>query len=166
MKMPIIVLKKDVLMSSSGQRRIISHSPSVTHHGRVQLIFACLILAGVCGGCGMASTQPDRITTAFERHESDVRVEGEGVVTKLLADDRSGLAHQRFIIRLRSGQTVLIEHNIDIAQRLDDLRPGDTIGFAGEYVWNEQGGLVHWTHHDPAGKHSDGWLKHNGRTYQ
>ncbi|MEP7075831.1 MAG: DUF3465 domain-containing protein [Acidobacteriota bacterium] len=114
----------------------------------------------------MVPIQADSAATAFERHESDVRVEGEGVVTKLLADDRYGLAHQRFIIRLRSGQTVLIEHNIDIAQGLDDLKTGDTVSFAGEYVWNEQGGLVHWTHHDPAGKHPDGWLKHNGRTFQ
>ena len=32
--------------------------------------------------------------------------------------------------------------------------------------WNEQGGIIHWTHHDPDGRHLPGWIKHNGRTYQ
>jgi hypothetical protein len=60
----------------------------------------------------------------------------------------------------------LIAHNIDIAQRINNLTIGDTIYFSGEYVWNEKGGLVHWTHHDPRGRHESGWLKHNGTTYQ
>ena len=38
--------------------------------------------------------------------------------------------------------------------------------FGGEYEWNEKGGIIHWTHHDPAGRHADGWLKHNNRIYQ
>jgi len=46
------------------------------------------------------------------------------------------------------------------------LQEGDTIRFYGEYVWNAQGGMVHWTHHDPQGKHVAGWLKHKGQTYQ
>lgn len=103
---------------------------------------------------------------AFKTRTSDVQVEGEGVVTRLLADDLDGSRHQRFILRLASGQTILISHNIDIAPRVGGLRKGDSISFNGEYVWNEKGGTVHWTHHDPAGRHVAGWLKHKGRTYQ
>jgi len=61
---------------------------------------------------------------------------------------------------------VLIAHNIDIAPRIDTLAKGDRVRFYGEYVWNKKGGTVHWTHHDPQGKHTAGWLKHMGRTYQ
>lgn len=93
-------------------------------------------------------------------------VEGEGVVEKILSDDKDGSRHQRFILRLASGQTILIQHNIDVAPRIDDLKVGDAVSFSGEYVWNQQGGLVHWTHHDPANRHQDGWLKHGGRTYE
>jgi len=106
------------------------------------------------------------IGRAFKNRTSNVQVEGEGVVTRLLADDLSGSTHQRFIVRLKSGQTVLIAHNIDIAPRVAGLQKGDGIRFYGEYVWNEKGGMVHWTHHDPEGRHAAGWLKHRGRTYQ
>lgn len=106
------------------------------------------------------------VEAAFERRQSDVQVEGEGVVTRILSDDRQGSRHQRFIVRLASGKTVLIQHNIDLAPRIDDINVGDTVGFFGEYVWNEHGGLIHWTHHDPAGRHVSGWVKHGGNTYR
>jgi hypothetical protein len=97
---------------------------------------------------------------------SNVQVEGEGIVTHLLQDDLVGSRHQRFLVRLVSDQTVLIAHNIDIAPRVNGLQKGDIARFYGEYVWNEKGGLVHWTHHDPAERHVAGWIKHKGRTYQ
>ena len=57
-------------------------------------------------------------------------------------------------------------HNIDIAPRVDALEVDDSVRFNGEYVWNEKGGVVHWTHHDPRGRHASGWLIHNNKTYQ
>ncbi|HEX9998540.1 MAG TPA: DUF3465 domain-containing protein [Abditibacterium sp.] len=106
------------------------------------------------------------IGRAFKNKTSDVQVEGEGMVTRILADDLDGSRHQRFVVRLASGQTVLIVHNIDIAPRVVRLRKDDHIGFYGEYVWNEKGGIIHWTHHDPQGQHTAGWIKHEGQTYQ
>jgi hypothetical protein len=90
---------------------------------------------------------------------------GKGHVIRLLADDLSGDRHQRFIIELASGQTLLIAHNIDIAPRIDSIALGDLVQFKGEFIWSEKGGTVHWTHHDPAGKHAAGWLKCGGMTY-
>lgn len=103
---------------------------------------------------------------AFENHRSNIQVEGEGVVKKTLPDDNKGLRHQRFILKLADGQTLLVAHNIDLADKIKGLKKGDTVGFYGEYEWSQQGGLIHWTHRDPAGRHADGWLKHNGRVYQ
>lgn len=107
-----------------------------------------------------------RIAEAFARHESNVQVSGHGVVARLLADDTSGSRHQKFILSLSSGQTLLVAHNIDLAPRIASLREGDTVEFSGEYEWNEKGGVLHWTHRDPKGAHAAGWLKHQGQIYQ
>lgn len=115
---------------------------------------------------GGAAGGDSQIGRAFKNRTSDVQVEGKGVVTRVLADDLAGSRHQRFIVRLASGQTVLVAHNIDIAPRVARLRGGDSVSFYGEYVWNAQGGTVHWTHRDPEGRHVAGWVKHKGRTYQ
>ena len=98
--------------------------------------------------------------------KSGSQIQGSGVVMRVLTDDDVGSRHQRFIVQLDSGQTLLIAHNIDVASRVEPLKSGDRIQFAGEYEWNQKGGVVHWTHHDPAGRHPAGWLRLNGQTYQ
>jgi hypothetical protein len=108
----------------------------------------------------------EQLATAFRNRQSDLQVRGRGVVVNVLADDNQGSRHQRFILELSSGQTLLVSHNIDLAPRINSLRKGDTVEFYGEYEWNDRGGVIHWTHHDPAGRHPDGWLKHGGTTYQ
>ena len=103
---------------------------------------------------------------AFNNKESNIQVSGSGRVIRILPDDNEGSRHQEFIFELGSGQTLLIAHNIDIAPTINPLQKWDKIDFYGEYEWNDKGGVVHWTHHDPDGRHEDGWLKHDGRTYQ
>jgi hypothetical protein len=103
---------------------------------------------------------------AFNNRQSNIQVQGEGVVAKVLRDDREGSRHQRFLLQLSSGQTLLISHNIDLAPRIEGLGTGDSVQFFGEYEWNSKGGVIHWTHHDPGGRHVAGWIKHQGRTYQ
>jgi hypothetical protein len=112
------------------------------------------------------SSAGDALAAAFEKHRSNVQVQAGGSVSKILSDDNEGSRHQRFIVRLASGQTVLIAHNIDLAARVSSLKPGDPVEFNGEYEWNERGGVIHWTHRDLQHSHADGWIKHNGHTYQ
>lgn len=106
------------------------------------------------------------IENAFANRISNQQVAGQGTVMKMLADDTNGSRHQRFIVRLNSGRTLLVSHNIDLAKRIDSLRAGDTVAFYGEYEWNPKGGVIHWTHHDPQGRHPAGWIKHDGQIYQ
>ena len=103
---------------------------------------------------------------AYKNNKSDLQIKGRGVVIAALPDDNKGSRHQRFIIRLASGQTLLITHNIDLAPRIKGLKAKDLVEFYGEYEWNKKGGVVHWTHHDPKNRHVHGWLKHKGITYQ
>ena len=102
---------------------------------------------------------------AFEQRRSGLVVEGSGRVERTLADDNEGSRHQRFILRLASGHTVLVSHNIDLAPRVP-LAEGDAIAFRGQYEYNDRGGVVHWTHHDPRGRRPGGWLEHGGRRYR
>lgn len=107
-----------------------------------------------------------RIADAFRNGRSNVQLGGEGRVVRVLSDDNKGSRHQRLLIELASGHTLLIAHNIDLAPRIKNLREGDVLEFYGEYEWNAKGGVIHWTHHDPKGKHPGGWLKHQGQVYQ
>ena len=112
-----------------------------------------------------AESSDDLLAELFKDQKSDVQVQGQGTVIRLLTDDSEGNRHQRFILELDSGQTLLITHNIDIAPRLDVIAVGDRVEFYGVYFYNEQGGGIHWTHHDPKGQHISGWLKWNGEKF-
>ena len=158
---------------------------------RAILLGAVLLLAGgyhlaVRNGYfhGSASTAPDSgslsplptvslaasdsgdIARAYAAHRSGVQVHGSGIVAKVLKDDEEGSRHQRFILHMDSGQSVLFAHNIDLASRVPDLYAGERVEFEGEYEWNEKGGVVHWTHRDPSGRHPAGWLKVAGAVYR
>jgi len=112
------------------------------------------------------SSTDELLNNLYKRRLSNVQVKGEGLVDRLLSDDNEGSRHQRFILKLASGQTLLLAHNIDLAPRINGLRRGDSVIFFGEYAWNSEGGVIHWTHHDPDNIHTAGWLEHSGKKYQ
>jgi hypothetical protein len=133
------------------------------------------LVGAVSIGCPPAPAPPSTRTLsggdgalarAFEQRASNVQVEGQGVVRRVLSDDNDGSRHQRFVVALSSGQTLLIAHNIDLSPRVAGLREGDTVSFSGEYEWNPEGGVIHWTHRDPGKRHPPGWVRHNGKVYQ
>lgn len=130
-----------------------------------------LTVAGIISVLTLQSKPPvqDYVTilqNAYDNQLSDIQVQGEGVVTRILSDDLEGDQHQRFILRVSPNQTLLVAHNIDIADRVPGLQLDSVVEFYGEYEWNSQGGVIHWTHHDPSGHHLDGWLRYAGNTYQ
>jgi len=140
---------------------------------QVVVAIVLLGLAGVAAG-GCAASKPDAegdskdaiLAAAFRDRVVDLQVRGSGTVARLLADDNEGSRHQRFIVRLDSGQTLLVAHNLDVAPRVDGLAVGDEIAFSGVYEWSRGGGTIHWTHGDPDGDHAPGWLRHDAKTYQ
>ena len=123
---------------------------------------------GLLQRLGVATEQVanTNLQQAYKNKQSDFQAQGEGVVVKVLRDDLKGSKHQKFILNVGAGQTVLVAHNIDLAPRVPALKKGDKIAYSGEYEWTAQGGVIHWTHADPRGHHVAGWLKHNGKTYQ
>jgi hypothetical protein len=113
-----------------------------------------------------SDTEAEYIKSLFDSQTSDVWVSGSGKVTRILKDDNEGDRHQRFILELSTGQTLLFAHNIDIAPRIDDIAVGETISFYGEYIYSDEGGTLHWTHHDPDGSSDGGWLKKGEKIYE
>jgi len=111
------------------------------------------------------SSGDQAIEDAFAGRRSGVWVEASGTIERLLPDDRSGSRHQRFIVRLSNGRTLLFAHNVDLAPRVP-LEAGSWIRFRGMYEWSEPGGTVHWTHHDPDGGHAGGQIELEGRRYR
>lgn len=105
-----------------------------------------------------AATAPGRMVAPSQFHDT-------GTVYRLLPDDTRGTPHQKFLVRTPGGRSLLVVHNTRLAPRIDALRVGDTVEFCGDYEPNDKGGLVHWTHDDPAGRHPDGWILHEGRYY-
>ena len=107
-----------------------------------------------------------KIMQAYQQQLSNIQVQSKGEVKAILADDNDGSRHQKMILKLENGLTVLVAHKIDLAPRVEGLRKGEIVEFYGEYEYSPKGGVIHWTHHDPQGKHVDGWLKYQGKSYQ
>lgn len=138
---------------------------------RLATMAAALLAAGYVvlseqGVAPFSSGGADELRELFEARRSGQVVEFSGRVQKLLPDDLKGSRHQRFILDVADGLTVLVSHNIDLAPRVDALRRGDDVDLRGQYEWNDRGGVVHWTHHDPDGRRPGGWIAHAGRTYR
>lgn len=107
----------------------------------------------------------DKIRDAAKNQRSGWWLETEGVVIKNLKDDTKGHQHQKFLIKLAPDITLLVAHNIDLAPRAT-VQQGDKIKIRGRYEWNNRGGVLHWTHHDPKGRKEGGWIYANGKYFK
>jgi hypothetical protein len=131
------------------------------------------VLASVAYGwfSGQSGSIPDtagsqaNIYSLVEARQSGGMVTVEGEVVKILPDDNKGSRHQRFIIGLDGNLTLLVAHNIDLAPRVP-LKINDKVQLHGQYEWNNKGGVLHWTHHDPRNQHEPGWIKFQNKLYE
>jgi len=86
-------------------------------------------------------------------------------VKKMLKYDDRGLPHERFLLVLSNGSTILVAHNTKMAPYVP-VQPGDIVTVSGEYIWNAKGGLIHWTHHSDSPNHQSGFIEFNGKRYE
>ena len=101
----------------------------------------------------------------LNKRDTGTWVEVRGCVKRLLSDDNDGSRHQRFILDIGSHRTLLIAHNIDLAERVP-IGMGDRVHVRGMYEWNDFGGLMHWTHHDPLGVEDGGYVRYRNDLYR
>ena len=73
--------------------------------------------------------------------------------------------HEQFDVRGDDGSGFRVVDNVSIAPRVP-AHPGDRVTVQGELVRARSPlPIVHWTHHDPGGRHPDGFVSLNGRVY-
>ena len=145
----------------------------MTKRSAISLVFLLLLYLGYEAYVRTAATDYTEVADSAEEsllrlkesQQSGIMVTSRGVIERTLSDDNEGSRHQRFIVRVGPRQTVLISHNIDLAPRVP-ISVGDSVIFRGQYEWNPQGGVIHWTHHDPAGRHAAGWIEHNSTRFE
>ena len=105
------------------------------------------------------------VEQAFAAQRSGLWLETGGRVSRVLRDDKEGARHQKFILELDDGHSVLVAHNIDLARRIP-AREGLSLTVRGRYEWNDRGGVIHWTHHDPDGREQGGWIEVDDVRYE
>jgi hypothetical protein len=143
--------------------------------------FAAVLALCACSGATQPSGgAPDRaparaavssdVCNAYRAQSQRVEVTASGTVVKVLGIRRgpSGV-HEGFLLATDPASgcrlTLRIEHNLDIAGRVP-LERGEPLELRGEYIYDSRGGIVHWTHRDPRGRHPGGYIKANGEVYQ
>ena len=150
-----------------GNRRRLDLRQMTPRRAVTVLIMAALAYGSTHLSCGKKSgpLQQGDLAQAHASKLSDVLVQSEGRVRMVMRDDTRGSRHQHLLVEVPEGFTVKIAHNIDLAPRVPAV-VGEKLEFRGVYEFNEKGGVVHWTHHDPDGKHPGGWIKHRGKVYE
>jgi hypothetical protein len=134
---------------------------------------AALVLAFALGACaGQPAGGDDAnalVYQAWAQQSSHLEVTASGSVAKVLGT-RTGPSgpHEGFLLHLRGaggrGLTVRVEDNVDLTGPIP-LAPGDDVEVRGEYIYDPRGGLIHYTHRDPRGRHPDGYVRVAGRYY-
>lgn len=116
-----------------------------------------------------ASPDLDALLALIDSETSGEMVRVTATVHRLLSDDNDGSRHQRFLISIDPGssrpRTVKVSHNIDLAPRVP-VAQGDLVTVLGQFEFNELGGAIHWTHHDPDNRRRGGWIEHNSKRYE
>ena len=112
-----------------------------------------------------ASSDDDRIAEAFVQRKSNIFVTVKATVLRALPDAEVGGHFQKFLVRLESGHTLMVSHNVDLAPRVPVVE-GAPMRIRGEYDWSDIGGVIHWTHRDPAGERDGGWIEFKRYVYE
>lgn len=115
---------------------------------------------------GPGSSETDRrLAHAFAEKLGGFPIVFSGTVVLNFRDSRQEHAMQQFIVRLASGQTLLIVHDKTIGRGVPRVRIGDRVTVSGEYRWNPKGGYIMFTTRKADGR-PGGWIRRNGRKYE
>ena len=132
-------------------------------------IGGAVVVAAIVSACGGATTPDDAaLCSAFRDARSHVEVVADGHVTAVLGVAAGRVSpHEGFLMRVGSGCDVVVrvDANTDFTREFP-LSRGEAVVVKGEYEYYSRGGVIHWTHRDPRGRHEGGYIEIDGRRYQ
>ena len=136
---------------------------------RAALALALLLPIAGCGAHSLTEQADNkRICGAYAGQLTDGEVVGEGTVHGILGTRRGPSGeHEGFLLQLDGDCDLVlkVETNTDITGPVP-LHEGERVTVKGVYIFNAMGGLIHWTHHDPRGRHDNGYVLADGKLYQ
>jgi hypothetical protein len=122
--------------------------------------------------CACSPSQPERpdngfICRAYTAQASHREVIAQGTVVAVLGRrfSRSG-EHEGYLLKLNGDCDLMlkVETNESITGPVP-IHRGEKLIVKGEYEYDVMGGVLHWTHHDPGGRHVAGYVVSDGKTY-
>ena len=124
-----------------------------------------ILAAFYLAGCQASTSSVADAQRACSSGTSHVEIHVAGKIARYLGTRNSESGeHEGFLVTPRgSSAHLLIEDNVNITGFIP-MRNGDSVELQGQYECND--GVVHWTHHDPSGRHIMGYVVVNGRRFQ
>ena len=130
-------------------------------------VAVALLLATACNG------QPEKPNNAqicqlYAGQGSGVEVIATGTVARVLGDRRGPSGeHEGYLLQTDGDCDLLlrVETNEDLTGHVP-LHEGERVVVKGEYEFAPEGGVVHWTHRDPRGRHINGYVYAGGQYYR
>jgi hypothetical protein len=134
---------------------------------RFLLILSLGVAAASCAG---KPEKPDNslVCATFSGQGSKQEVLAQGEIVDMLGMQTGPSGeHEGFLLKLTGDCDLLVrvETNVGITGPVP-LHSGETVVVKGEYEYEAAGGVIHWTHHDPEGRHVAGYVLAAGKLYQ
>jgi hypothetical protein len=106
------------------------------------------------------------VCAALRQQRSGVEVIADGTVAYVPTYAAPSGEHEGFFIRLRSGcaATLRVETNTAFTGPIP-LRVGERVIVKGEFDYDADGGVIHWTHRAFGSHHASGYVEAGGRFY-
>jgi hypothetical protein len=133
---------------------------------RKSLAFVAAAFATLAG-CAPPPPDDRAVCSAYDATRSGVEVVADGTVTRIFGVRPGRVSpHEGFLLRLSSGCSLIVrvEANTDFTGPIP-LAQGQRAVVKGEYEYYPLGGVIHWTHRDPRGRHENGYIETNGQSY-
>jgi hypothetical protein len=131
---------------------------------------AALLSLVFAAACNSQPEQPDNgaICNDYAHQESHQEVIAHGMVADVFGESEGPSGeHEGYLLKLDGDCDLLlrVETNTSITGPIP-IRPRQELIVKGEYEFDPEGGVLHWTHHDPSARHIAGYVVIGSRTYQ